>query len=132
MNNSFFIAALKKAASLSGKPARLILLVTRLAGKLREVNWNNVKTANVKEKFQILGRLVKAYATGQYRAIPWKTILIIVAAIIYFLNPLDLLPDLVPVLGFTDDFGVLLWVYNTVSIEIDKFLTWERSQITPL
>jgi len=115
---------------MTGKPGRLMLLVSRLAMKLREVNWKNVKATNVREKFYVLGRLTKAYAMGNYREIPWKTVLIIVAAIIYFVNPIDLLPDFIPVAGLTDDFGILIWVYNSVSNEIDKFLTWEQSQIS--
>lgn len=130
MKNTFFSAALRKAAGITGKPGRLMLLVSRLAMKLREVNWKNVKATNVREKFYVLGRLTKAYAMGHYREIPWKTILIIVAAIIYFVNPIDLLPDFIPVAGLTDDFGILIWVYNSVSNEIDKFLTWEQSQIS--
>lgn len=78
----------------------------------------------------MLGRLIKAYALGQYREIPWKTILLIVAAVIYFVNPLDLVPDLIPLTGLTDDFAVLLWVYNAVSNEIDKFLRWEKNRVT--
>ncbi|MBL7834088.1 MAG: DUF1232 domain-containing protein [Cyclobacteriaceae bacterium] len=56
--------------------------------------------------------------------------MIVLAAIIYFLNPIDLIPDFIPVLGLTDDFSVLLWVYNTVTHEIDKFLTWERANLS--
>jgi uncharacterized membrane protein YkvA (DUF1232 family) len=130
MKNTFFSAALRKAVGMAGKPGRLMLLVSRLAMKLREVNWKTVNATNVREKFYVLGRLTKAYAMGQYREIPWKTILIIVAAIIYFVNPIDLLPDFIPVAGLTDDFGILVWVYNSVSNEIDKFLTWEQSQIS--
>jgi uncharacterized membrane protein YkvA (DUF1232 family) len=78
----------------------------------------------------ILGRLVRAYALGQYRAVPWKTVLKITAALVYFISPIDLLPDLLPITGLTDDFGVLLWVYNSVSGEIEKFLTWEKSRFT--
>jgi uncharacterized membrane protein YkvA (DUF1232 family) len=130
IKNNFFVAALKKAASMAGKPGRLMLLLSRLTLKLREVNWQQVNAAAAKEKFYVLGRLIRAYATGQYREIPWKTVLIIVAAVIYFVNPIDLIPDLVPIVGLTDDFGVLLWVYKAVSGEVDKFLTWEQSQVT--
>jgi uncharacterized membrane protein YkvA (DUF1232 family) len=52
-----------------------------------------------------------------------------VASIIYFVNPFDLLPDLIPLAGLTDDFAVLVWVYNTLNVEIDKFLAWEQSRI---
>lgn len=85
--------------------------------------------ASIKDKFFVLGRLIKAYALGNYRQIPWKTILLIVAAIIYFVNPLDLIPDVVPLTGLTDDFAVLVWVYNSVSSEIDKFVAWEEDQL---
>ena len=128
--NRFFKLALRKAASTAGKKTRLMLLLSQLALKLKEVNWREVKVSTAKEKFSILGRLVRAYTAGTYRDIPWRTILMILAALLYFINPIDLLPDMLPVTGLTDDFGVLLWVYNTVSKEVDKFLTWEKSQLS--
>ena len=128
MENRFFDIALKGAARLAGKKARIAILIGRLGYKISKVNWKSVKGDNVKDKFLLLGRLVKAYVTGKYREIPWKSVLIILAAIIYFINPIDLIPDVVPVLGLSDDFGVLLWVYNSLRNEVDKFLTWERSQ----
>jgi len=127
--NKFFNSALLKAASAIGRPSRLLSLLPKLALKLRETNWNRVNAASAREKFFVLGRLTKAYALGHYREVPWKTVLLIAAAIIYFLNPLDLVPDLMPITGLTDDFGVLLWVYNSVSTEIEKFLTWEKEQV---
>ena len=114
---------------MAGKPGRLLLLLSRLGMKLREVDWKNVRVDTAREKLYVLGRLIRAYAVGDYREIPWKSILIIVAAIIYFINPIDLLPDFIPVTGLTDDFGVLLWVYSTVSDEINKFLAWENARI---
>ena len=130
ITNNFFTAALRKAASMAGKPGRLMLLLSRLAVKLREANWQGVNAATAKDRFYVLGRLIKAYALGHYREIPWKSFLIVVAAIIYFVNPFDLLPDLIPLAGLTDDFAVLVWVYNTLNVEIDKFLAWEQSRVT--
>jgi uncharacterized membrane protein YkvA (DUF1232 family) len=130
MKNRFFDLALRRAAMLAGKRARILLLLTQLANKLKTVNWKEVRLQTAKEQFMILGRLVRAYALGQYRAVPWKTVLKITAALVYFISPIDLLPDLLPITGLTDDFGVLLWVYNSVSGEIEKFLTWEKSRFT--
>ena len=130
LKNAFFELALSRAAKLAGKPGRLLLLFSTLAMKLRTVNWKEVKKEDIKDKFFVLGRIIKAYANGQYRTIPWKTFLIIVAAALYFVNPLDLIPDLLPIVGLGDDFAVLLWVYNAVSGEVEKFLSWERTQIT--
>ena len=127
--NKFFNAALRNAASVLGRPSRLLALLPKLAMKLKDANWKNVNAGAAKEKFFVLGRLIKAYATGQYREVPWKTILLIVAAVIYFVNPLDLVPDIIPLTGLTDDFAVLLWVYNSVSNEIEKFLEWEKNNV---
>jgi uncharacterized membrane protein YkvA (DUF1232 family) len=38
-------------------------------------------------------RLLRAYATGQYKDIPWASPLSIIAAVIYFVMLLDLIPD---------------------------------------
>ena len=113
----------------AARPSRLLTLLGRMTSKLRDVNWRNVNAVSAREKFFVLGRLIKAYALGQYREVPWKTILLIVAAIIYFVNPLDLVPDLIPLTGLTDDFAVLVWVYNSVSNEIEKFLAWEKTHV---
>jgi uncharacterized membrane protein YkvA (DUF1232 family) len=127
--NKFFNSALRHAAQTIARPSRLLALLPKLATKLKSANWRNVNAAAVREKFFVLGRLIKAYALGQYREVPWKTILLIVAAVIYFVNPLDLVPDIIPLTGLTDDFAVLLWVYNTVSDEIEKFIEWEKTHI---
>jgi uncharacterized membrane protein YkvA (DUF1232 family) len=119
--------ALAKAARLAGKPGKIALLLTKLGSKLNKVDWKTVSVSTAKEKLSIFSRIASAYASGKYRDISWKSMLIVLGAIIYFLNPIDLIPDLIPVLGLTDDFSVLLWVYNTVGGEIDKFLAWERS-----
>ena len=129
MKNRFFQIALNKAVKLLGKPGRLLMLLTRLGDKLRGVNWKTIDKATIKGKFSILGRLAKAYALGKYREVPWKSMLIIVAAIVYFIMPIDLIPDLIPIAGLSDDFAVLLWVYNSVNLDVDKFLMWEKSKL---
>ena len=126
--NIFFDMALNKASRLLGKPGRAIALIAQLTQKMQHVNLSGVKSADVKSKFFTLGRMIKAYAQGEYREVPWKTLLMIAAAIIYFVNPLDLIPDVVPALGLTDDLGILMMVYKSVQLEVDKFLEWEKSQ----
>jgi uncharacterized membrane protein YkvA (DUF1232 family) len=122
--------ALSKAARLAGKPGRIALLLAKLGNRLSKVDWKTVSVSGAKEQLSVFSRITSAYVSGKYRDISWKSVLIVLAAIIYFLNPIDLIPDLIPVLGLSDDFGVLLWVYTTVGSEVDKFLTWERSKIS--
>ena len=58
----------------------------------------------------------------------WKSLLMIVAAILYFINPIDIIPDLLPLVGLTDDFAILFLVYKSIGADIDKFLAWEKSK----
>jgi len=123
--NVFFDLALNKAPSLLGKKGRVLSLLVKMTSKLRTVSFKDIQ---IKEKFFTLGRMVKAYALGHYREIPWKPLLMITAVVIYFVNPIDIIPDWIPGLGLSDDFTILASVYATVKNEIDKFLSWERSR----
>jgi uncharacterized membrane protein YkvA (DUF1232 family) len=132
MRNRFFDIALAQASRLMGKKGRILTLVTRLGTKMSQVSWSSVQREQIKLQLFTLGRLAKAYALGHYRDIPWKTMLMLLAAVIYFINPFDLLPDVIPVAGLTDDFAVLIWVYNAMGTEIEKFQAWESSRARPL
>lgn len=132
MKNRFFDSAKRKASGFENRKERITLLLKGLSEKLRSVNWGTARLQRAKDTLHTLSSLTKAYAQGRYREIPWKAIVSILAAIIYFVNPLDLIPDMVPVLGLTDDASILFWVYNSVKDEIDKFLEWEKSQVTPV
>jgi uncharacterized membrane protein YkvA (DUF1232 family) len=44
----------------------------------------------------------------------WKRGIIAILAILYVLSPFDLLPDLIPVIGWLDDLGVLAWAARYV------------------
>ena len=130
MQNLFFNQALTHAARLAGKPGRIMKLLAQLAVKLYHIDFAGLRAANLREKVRTLARMTGAYARGHYRSIPWKTVLIVLAAILYFVNPFDLIPDVLPGLGLTDDFTVLVWVYGTAEKEIEKFLIWERSIVS--
>jgi uncharacterized membrane protein YkvA (DUF1232 family) len=132
VKNVFFDLALKQAARLLGRKKRMLMLFARLGIKLRDVNWRDVKSPELKEKLSTIGRLIKAYALGQYRSIPWKSLLLITGAVLYFIMPLDLIPDVIPGLGFTDDFGILVAIYQSLKDELDKFITWEKSHVIDL
>jgi uncharacterized membrane protein YkvA (DUF1232 family) len=128
IRNVFFDVALNQAARIVGKKGRMIVLLGKLGYKLRNINWREVKGVELKEKFFVISRLMKAYVKGHYRSIPWKSLLLITGAILYFVTPIDLIPDLIPGVGLTDDFGILLAIYQSLHNEIEKFLQWEKTR----
>lgn len=75
-----------------------------------------------------LVRLARAWSKGTYRQVPWKSMVLILAAIIYFLNPMDLIPDVVLALGYVDDATVIAWVLRSVRKDMERFAAWEAQQ----
>lgn len=71
-------------------------------------------------------RLARAWAAKEYRDVPWKSVVYIVAAIVYFLNPADLIPDVLTGIGFVDDAAVIGAVVRTVTEDLAAFRGWER------
>lgn len=78
------------------------------------------------EQLQEFMRLLRAWVRGKYKAVPWKTLVVVLAAVIYFVNPFDLLPDFLPLLGLTDDVSVIAYVLGSVRKEILRFREWEQ------
>ena len=45
---------------------------------------------------------------------------IIMGTLGYFLSPIDMIPDLSPIIGYTDDFGVLSFGLVTIAAHVNK------------
>lgn len=132
IKNAFFDTAVKHATRMVGKPGRLLNLLIQLGLKLNRSD-NIITSKVVKEKFLLLGRMLKAYATGKYQVQSLKFLVILIAAVIYFVNPIDIIPDFIFGIGLTDDLAILTWVFQAAAQEIDAYAKWEQEQngLTP-
>lgn len=71
--------------------------------------------------------LVDSYVKKEYREIPVATIVSIVAALVYLLNPMDLIPDVIPIIGYLDDAAVVLFVLSFgLDKDLDKYRLWQE------
>lgn len=64
----------------------------------------------------------------EYTDLPIGSLLSIVSALIYFFSPIDILPDFIVGLGFTDDAAVLLFVYKLVHDDVQEYKDWLEKQ----
>ncbi|MFZ1457813.1 MAG: DUF1232 domain-containing protein [Saprospiraceae bacterium] len=79
----------------------------------------------LQQKFKILGTrlaysvLLMIYAYQSEKTPSWAK-KIIIGAIAYLLSPFDGMPDLTPVIGFTDDLGVISFGLVAIACYIDE------------
>lgn len=74
-------------------------------------------------------RLLRAYHQGEYRDVSPANLLVVVAALIYFVSPFDVIPDSVPILGNIDDAMVVRLALESVRADLDTFMAWETSRV---
>jgi uncharacterized membrane protein YkvA (DUF1232 family) len=71
------------------------------------------------------GRLIRAYVRGEYRAVRLRSVLAFIGGLVYFVSPVDLIPDVFLLLGFTDDAIVVSLVFGVLRQELADFRAWE-------
>jgi uncharacterized membrane protein YkvA (DUF1232 family) len=120
-----FESARKRAEEYAADPKKVSSL---LEDAQRKAERNRDRMSEALEGLQSLGRLLSAWLRGKYTVVPWRTIVLSLAGIIYFVNPLDLVPDFLPMFGFLDDAGVLAFVLQSIRKDIERFLDWEKTQ----
>ena len=76
---------------------------------------------------ELLG-MIRAWASGKYSVVPWKSLLLAIAAVLYFVNPFDLVPDFLPLTGLVDDVAVLAFVLRSLQKDLARFRDWQQAQ----
>jgi uncharacterized membrane protein YkvA (DUF1232 family) len=80
------------------------------------------------EDARLLVALVKDYWSGAYRKLPFGTIAAIVFTLIYVLNPLDLVPDVLPIIGEVDDAAVVTACLFLVERDLLAYKQWKQGR----
>ena len=110
------------------QPTRLKSLLTDAYKKASEKNDVGTLAHEAWETLQTMFRLIKASVSGEYTGVPTSTVAAAVAVLIYFISPIDLIPDFIPVLGLLDDVALVAWFSTTLKHEMDRFHEWELTR----
>lgn len=127
--HSKFKSAKARAERILRNPEKLKNLIAMVLDKLNNMDQNKLAVGDFFRRVKVFIRMIRAYIKGEYREIPWKMVVMLVAGLVYFVMPLDILPDFIPVTGFLDDITVILWIFNNFRKEIDAFELWEKNTI---
>ena len=79
------------------------------------------------EDGRLLLSLLRDARRGRYREVPVWTLSAAAFALLYVLNPLDLIPDALPVLGLVDDAAVVSVCLALVEQDLYAYRTWRRA-----
>ena len=122
-----FKKVLKLASSLALNRFRVLSLAAKAYEKLSDKKNGKKLRQEVLDRLLLFVRMSKAIITREYKHLPWASFVKVVAALLYFVMLADLIPDFVPVLGFTDDALVIAWVYNSIAEDLQRFEEWENT-----
>ena len=73
--------------------------------------------------------MIKSYIKKEYTAFPMNTIVSIVALLLYWVSPVDIIPDKIPIWGKADDICALTIVLRGVEKDVVAYKTWKNGEI---
>ncbi|GGW98674.1 YkvA family protein [Salegentibacter mishustinae] len=88
---------------------------------------NKGKLQRYVDDAQLLFNLLRDYANGNYREVPFNVVAAIGGALLYVLSPLDLIPDFIPIVGYLDDAAVIAFCLNLIEKDLISYKVWKRN-----
>jgi uncharacterized membrane protein YkvA (DUF1232 family) len=80
------------------------------------------------EHGKLMLSMVKDYVKGHYREVPYWAISATALALLYVLNPVDIIPDFLPGFGYLDDATVVAFCLKIMERELEKYKLWKQKQ----
>ena len=113
-------SSVEKAISTLQSKGKTLETFTDAVAKLKVVQSNPYL-----QEASLAMSMVVDYMQGKYKEVPVRTIVGITAALVYFLSPVDLIPDFIPVIGQVDDIGVLTYALKATHGDLVNYSEWK-------
>lgn len=78
------------------------------------------------DKVQLLFGLLGDWINGKYREIPVNSITMVIIGLIYFVMPLDIVPDFIPGIGMVDDAFILGLIIKQIGNDLESYRLWKE------
>ena len=72
----------------------------------------------------VLVSLLKSYIKKEYQDIPVKSIIAVISALLYWILPADVIPDMIPGIGYIDDASVVAFCLKMIGDDLKDYQTW--------
>lgn len=117
MKNEGFSNAVLRAGKMYKNTAKVIRLLSAASDKT--VN-KTIDNKSFIDNIRITISMVTAIMRGEF-SLQTRTVIYLIASLIYFVNPLDLIPDFIVGLGYVDDATVIAFVLKNLKKEMAGF-----------
>ena len=124
LNSGFRKKLAERFQTLAGRVNRADVkdALDRTMGKVEGLLHSGVDwLADLGQQIVLLFNMLREWWNGFYE-IPWATVAAATAALLYFLNPLDLIPDFLPGIGFLDDALVIAICFKMVQSDLRRYV----------
>ena len=117
-----------QARELMNDPAKWERFKTKFEAFLLKTTGNPV-LSEVYDKLVSMLDLVDSYIRKDYTGIQPGTVTTILCALIYIIAPFDLIPDVIPITGYTDHAAIILQVLRSgAEMDLRKFRSWKETK----
>lgn len=99
-------------------------LLKRLERKLQGVP----KLGNALAYVPKMGLLVNSWLKGEYTEVPVGILAAVIGVLIYFVAPIDAIPDFIPGIGLLDDAAVAGGALYLVKSDLDEYMEWRAGK----
>ena len=118
----------RQAKRILEEQSQLKALFGQVSKKLQTLNGSHKQIDELLEHVQLFLRMTKKSFSGEYSSFSNKTLLSLVFGLLYFVTPMDVVPDFIPLLGFSDDLSIIYFIIKNFKSDIEAFKVWELNQ----
>ncbi|SDD31912.1 Uncharacterized membrane protein YkvA, DUF1232 family [Terribacillus halophilus] len=88
---------------------------------------NKGKLAEIWSDLQLMVDMLRDWRKGAYKQLPKKSLLMIAATFLYFLSPVDFVPDFIPG-GLLDDVALIAFTFKQIQLDVAAYKQWKHQQ----
>ena len=111
-----------KAVAMMSDDGEMEAFLVKLEQKMSEVPMVGGGLKNI----PLLASMVRSFVMKEYRLAPIGTMIAVVTALLYWVSPFDLIPDMVPGVGYLDDAAVVTLCWKVVEADVEAYDEWRK------